>query len=134
MEEGFEWLELGLREAFTKDACKIIETLYNDRELFPDNETPRPLETCYRSRTLQINTLFRKVHITRRYYHHKPSKTGRCPLDDAISLEGKYSAALARLVCRAASMTPSFEQGSTDLPIYTGIKVPPRQFGNGVEN
>jgi len=128
-----EWVELGLRAAFTKDACKIIETLYNDRELFPDNEEPRPLEICYKFRKLQISTLFGNVTIRRRYYHHKPSKTGRCPLDEVLSLEGKYSPALARLVCRAASMTPSFEQGSTDLHLYTGIKVPSRQFGRLAE-
>jgi len=124
-----QWLELGLRAAIMGDARRLIEGLYNDRRLFADDEPARPLETRYGSRKIEVTTLFGKVSIKRRYYHHHPSKTGRSPLDEQLGLEGKYSPALARLICRAASMAPSFEQGAGDLLAFTGLEVDARQFG-----
>ena len=124
-----EWLELGLRAALMGDARKIIESFYNDRQLFKDDEPPRDLETRYGQRAIHVTTLFGRVCIKRLYYHHKPSRTGRSPLDEKLGLEGKYSPALARLVCRAASMAPSFEQGAGDMHAFTGLEVDARQFG-----
>lgn len=128
-----EWLELGLRAALMGDARKIIESFYNDRQLFKDDEPARALETRYESREIKLTTLFGKVCIKRRYYHHHPSKTGRSPLDEKLGLEGKYSPALARLICRAASMAPSFEQGASDLLAFTGLEVNARQLGRVAE-
>lgn len=122
-------IELGLRAAITSDARQIIENLYNDRELYPDDEPAKPPETRYKSRSIEVNTIFGTIQLTRNYYHHYPSKTGRAPLDEKLQLEGKYTPALARIICRAASMSPSFEQGSTDLSAFAGIEVNPRQFG-----
>ena len=127
--QNYELIELGLRAAITSDARQIIENLYNDRELYPDDEPAKPLETRYKSRSIQVNTIFGTIQLKRNYYHHYPSNTGRAPLDEKLQLEGKYTPALARIICRAASMSPSFEQGSTDLNCFAGIEVNPRQFG-----
>lgn len=115
------------------DARKIIERLYNDRQLFEDDEPARALETRYKSRGIEVATLFGKVCIKRSYYYHPPSKTGRSPLDEKLELEGKYSPALVRLMCRAASMSPSFEQGAGDLLAFTGLEVNARQLGRVAE-
>lgn len=124
-----EWLELGLRAALMGDARKIIESFYNDRQLFKDGEPPQDLEIRYERRAIHATTLFGKVCIKRRYYYHQASKTGRSPLDERLGLEGKYSPALVLLICRAASMAPSFEQGAGDLHAFTGLEVDARQFG-----
>jgi hypothetical protein len=111
------------------DARKIVENLYNDRGLFCDDEPPKPLESRFKSRSIHVNTIFGKVHLKRSYYYHHASKTGRCPLDETLGLEGNYTPALTRIICRVASMTPSFEQGSGDLSAIAGITVNSRQFG-----
>jgi hypothetical protein len=107
----------------------MIESLYNDRALFPDDTSVQQGEILHKSRELKLNTIFGKVKLTRTYFHHPPSKTGRFPLDEKLGLEGHYTPALARLVCRAASMSSSFSQGAEDLAIFAGIEVCPRQFG-----
>jgi hypothetical protein len=121
-----------LRAALLRDGCQITAVLYNDRSLFPDDEPVGPLETCYRGRSRRVETLFGKVRIIRRYYHHRPSGTGRCPLDQALGLEGGCSPAVARLMCRASSQSPSYEEGASDLAAYAGINLDPRDLGRMV--
>ena len=121
-----------MRAALLRDGCQIISALYNDRGLFPDDEPARPLETCYRDRPRRVETLFGEARLTRRYYHHRPSGTGRCPLDEALGLEGGCSPAVARLMCRAASQSPSYEEGAADLAAYAGLDLGPRDLGRMV--
>ncbi len=122
-------MERGLREAMFRDARGIIESLYNDRDIFPDAEPGLALEVCHPKRPVNVHTLFGTIRLKRRYFHHPPSKTGRAPLDETLGLEGGYSPALARIVCRAASTVPSFEQGAADLAELAAIQVNARQFG-----
>ena len=127
--ENPEWLERGLREAMFLDARGIIESLYNDRDILPDAEPALALETCHPERPVNVHTLFGTICLKRRYFHHPPSKTGRAPLDETLGLEGGYSPALARIVCRAASTIPSFQQGAAELAELAAIQVNARQFG-----
>jgi len=112
-----------------RDGRRIIATLYNDRVLLPDEEKPLPLETCHRNRRRRIQTLFGPIGLTRNYHHHRKSGTGRCPLDQALGLEGATTPAVARLICRAASLSPSYQQGAGDLAAYAGLSFDPRDLG-----
>ncbi len=90
------------------------------------------METCHRNRARNIETLFGGVRLTRHYYHHRPSQTGRCPLDDRLGLERGCSPAVARLMCRAASQSHSYEEGAADLAAYAGLALDPRDIGRMV--
>ena len=96
--------------------------------LFPDDNAPRPLETCCRGRSRRVQTLFGEITLTRRYYHHRPSGTGRCPLDEVLQLECACTPAVARLMCRAASQSPSYEEAAADLRAYAGVSLDPRDL------
>jgi hypothetical protein len=115
-----------------RDGRRIVSVLYNDRTLFPDTAKPLPFETCYQGRCRNVETLFGRIRLSRNDYHHSKSNTGRCPLDDALGLEGGCSPAVARLICRAASLGASFEQGSDDLAAYAGLSFDPRALGRMV--
>ena len=118
-----EWFEEGLRAALLRDGRQITATFYfyNDRSLFPDDEPARDLETCYPNRSRHVETLCGQIQLTRRCYHHRPSGTGRYPLDDILGLESGCSPAVARLMCRAASQSHSYEEGAADLAAYAAI-------------
>ena len=112
-----------------RDGKNIISALYNDRALLPDDTPPGPHETCYRQRTRKIHTLFGQVSLSRNYHHHRKTHTGRCPLDAALALEGSFTPAVARLLCRAASQSGSYQEGADDLAAYTGLRFDPRDLG-----
>lgn len=116
------------------DARLMIENVFNDRSLFPDDSPAQQGEVCHKPRNLNLNTIFGKIQLKRIYLYHPPSKTGRCPLDEILNLEGHYTPALAKLVCRAASMSSSFSQGAENLAVFAGINVCPRQFGRLAES
>jgi hypothetical protein len=130
--ESPERIEQGLRDALLRDGRRIVSVLYNDRTLFPDTAKPLPFETCYHGRCRNVETLFGRIRLSRNYYHHSKSGTGRCPLDDALGLECGCSPAVARLICRAASLGASFEHGADDLAAYAGLSFDPRDLGRMV--
>ena len=107
----------------------MIETLLNDRELVPDNETPRPLETLHRNRPRGVQTLFGPIKIKRCYFRHREAKNGRAPLDEALDLVRGHTPAVARLICRASSQCGSYTQAAEDLEAYTGLALEGRGFG-----
>jgi hypothetical protein len=90
------------------------------------------LEACCGVRTRRVQTLFGEVTLRRRYYHHRPSGTGRCPLDETLDLECGCTPAVARLVCRAASQSGSYEEAAADLRAYAGVEFDPRDIGRAV--
>jgi len=124
-----EWIEQGLRDAFLRDANRIVAALYNDRTVLPDEEQPRPFETIHRNRPRSVETLFGAIELRRNYHHHAKSGTGRCPLDDLLGLDGSYTPAVARLMCRAASRAGSYLEASRDLAAYAGLNLDPRDLG-----
>ena len=114
------------------DGKRIIASLYNDRTLLPDAQAPLPFETIHRNRTRRVHTLFGRIELERNYHHHSKSGTGRCPLDDLLGLEGIFSPAVARLVCRAASRSGSYREAAEDLADYAGLILDPRDLGRAV--
>jgi hypothetical protein len=87
------------------------------------------LETRHSNRPHRVRTLFGAVRLHRCYYHHRPSHTGRCPLDEALDLTGSYTPALARLICRAAARSGSYDEAAADLAAYAGLQLEARGFG-----
>ena len=122
-------MEQGLRDALLRDGNRLIAVIYNDRTLLPDDEEPLPFETVHRNRSRSVETLFGTIELRRHYHHHVKSGTGRCPLDDLLGLEGAYTPAVARLMCRAASQSGSYREASEDLAAYAGLHLDPRDLG-----
>ena len=109
-----------------------MAALYNDPSLFPQEEAPRALETRCGERARRVQTLFGEITLRRAYYHHRPSGTGRCPMDEKLDLECGCTPAVARLLCRAASQSPSYEEAAADLKAYAGLEFDPRDLGRMV--
>lgn len=107
----------------------MVEELLNDRSLIADEQPPRPRENLYRDRRRGVQTLFGAIELSRRYYHHSASRTGRCPLDEALDLVRGHTPTLARLICRASASGGSYDQAAEDLFAYTGLKLESRSFG-----
>ena len=112
-----------------RDGCRLIASLYNDRTLFPDDEAPRPCEARHRNRSRDVQTLFGEIDLRRSYYHHQPSGTGRCPLDETLDLTCGCTPSVARLMLRAASQSHSYEQAAADLDVYAGLTLDARDLG-----
>lgn len=118
-----------LRDALFRDARAIVENLFNDRHLVPDEEPARALETIYHDRPCQVQTFFGVIALRRRYYYHTKARTGRCPLDHALDLVRGHTPGVARLICRASAQSPSYRNAAEDLRAYAGLKLESRNFG-----
>ena len=99
-----QWLETGLRDAFARDACAIVEELLNDRQLIPDDTLPLPGETVHNNRPIPVHTLFGTITLKRRYFHHANSHSGRAPLDLILDITEHHTPALAKLICQASQI------------------------------
>ncbi len=115
------------------DGKAIIADLYNDRELLPDNADPKPLETVHRNRSRKVCSLFGDFKLLRNYFHHSKSGSGRFPLDDILGLEGACTPAIARLMCRAATQSGSYQEAADDLATYAGVSFDARDLGRMVQ-
>ncbi len=80
-------------------------------------------------RPATLATLFGDVPVARDYYLAKgvAGESGHCPADAAMGLEAFTTAALARLVTRAAAQQP-YGAASRDLAEYGAINVDERQI------
>ena len=115
-----------------RDGLRIIATLYNDRELLPDTESPAISETLHRNRVRNVCSLFGPLELRRNYLHHAKSGTGRFPLDEALGLEAGCTPAVAKLMCRAARRAGSYQEASNDLQVYAGLDFDARDLGRMV--
>lgn len=106
-----------------------MEKLYNDRDIFPDDTAPAPLETLHRNRKRTIHTLFGPVELRRNYLHHAKSRTGRFPLDELLALEGACTSAVARLMCLASSCAASYREAADQLRELAALDFDPRDLG-----
>ena len=86
---------------------------------------PGPKQRWVERRHLEITGLFGSLHIYRDYYCD--GQQGHCPADAALALEGSYTPALSRMMCRAAAKN-SYAEASADLFEYAGVKVCDRQI------
>lgn len=128
---SLEAVEMGLREAMAKDACKLIEELYNGVGVaLADNRCQRG-ERHHQQRPKQVATIFGEVTLRRDYYHRAGTAgqkgQGRAPLDEALGLVHGTSPGLVRLACRAAARM-GFEHASEDLAALANIHLQGRQI------
>lgn len=86
------------------------------------------MEKRYARRPLTVQTLFGAIELRRSYYHHQPSHTGRCPLDERLGLVDSFSPAVARMMCQAAARSGSYAQAAEDLHRYAGIQIETHAF------
>ncbi len=125
---NLEWIELGLREAFAKDARGLLSALLHDPLLKIAGDIPQSQEKRYGGRVKVVETLFGSLELQRNYYHQPGSdQGGRFPLDEVLGLIDGYSPGMARLMCRAGAQS-SCEMASADLKAYGGIEVEGRQI------
>lgn len=128
---NLEAIELGLREAMAKDACRLLENLYCDPDLCVPGNTALPGEKRHRQRPKEVETIFGKITLRRDYFYREKSggqkSHGRAPLDQALGLVNGYSPALVRLASRMAARI-GFEQGSQDLAEVANIRLEGRQI------
>ena len=133
MGEAPEWLELQLREALLRDGQGIVQSLLNDRSLLPDNVPLKPHEKRYRQRKIKVITLFGAIDLYRDYICHEKCHQGRAPLDEALGLTGRYSPAVAKLACRAASQCGSYQEAADGLAEFGSIQLDPRDISRLVQ-
>ena len=122
-------METGLRDAFARDARRIVEDLLNDRQLIPDDTPPLPGETVHNNRPIPVHTLFGTITLKRRYFHHANSHSGRAPLDLTLDLTEHHTPALAQLICQAsANAGDSYQEAANILTVFTGLQLEARSF------
>ncbi len=124
---NLEAVELGLREAITKDARRALEGLYRQADLPMANRVGRPGEKCHKDRAKEVETLFGPITLQRDYFYCEQTGEGRAPLDEALGLVHGYSPSLVRLSCRAAARM-GFENASQDLAAIANIHLDGRQI------
>jgi len=115
-----------LRDAFACDARRIVEDLFNDRQLVPDDIPPLPGEIIHKDRAIAVKTLFGPITLKRRYLHHPNSSTGRAPLDLILDLVEQHTPAVAKLICRASALSESYHESAATLNAFTGLNLEER--------
>lgn len=119
-------LELQLRELLLQSGARLLEpVLQAVIDQCDASFQPRPGQRFAGRKSLQIQGLFGLMKVTRDYYIE--AQQGHFPADAALALEGAYTPALARMLCRAAAKGP-YQEASADLLDYAGIKVPASQI------
>lgn len=126
------WLDQGLLVALHKDGCRLLEQLLSDPNLEIQDNVCRPGEKCHPDRIKEIDTVLGTVQLKRAYFYKPEAKedepSGRFPLDEALGLINGYSAAVAKMMCRAGAMASGYEAASADLKAYAGLHVDGRQI------
>lgn len=124
---NLEAVELGLREAITKDARRALEALLQDPGLAMPDQAGQPGEKRHAQRSRKVETLFGPITLRRDYFYCESSGKGRAPLDEALGLVNGYSPTLVRLASRAAARM-GFEHASQDLAAMANIHLDGRQI------
>ncbi len=124
---NMEAVEMGLREAITKDARRILEQLYQDPDLTMPNHAGQLGEKCHPGRAKEVETLFGPITLRRKYFYNESTDAGRAPLDDALGLVNGYSPSVVRLSNRAAART-GFAAASSDLAAMANVQLDGRQI------
>jgi hypothetical protein len=123
-------LEIKLRELLLQSGAQLLQPVLQAlADQFDASFQPRPTQRFAGRKPFQVQGLFGLMPILRDYYVdvQAEAQPGHCPADAALALEGSYTPALARMLCRAAAHSP-YREASGDLWEYAGIKVPPSQI------
>jgi hypothetical protein len=119
-------LEIQLREVLLQSGAQLLQPVLQALvDQIDASFQPRPTQRFAGRKPLQAQGLFGWMSLTRDYYVEDGQ--GHCPADAALALEGSYTPALARMLCRAAAKSP-YKEASEDLSEYAGIKMPPSQI------
>lgn len=118
--------ERTFRELICESAGRLLQPVVQAlADQFDASFQPRPGQRLVQRRPLEITGLFGAMTIHRNYYWD--GQQGHCPADAALALEGSYTPALSRMMCRAA-VKNSYAEASADLFEYAGVKVCDRQI------
>lgn len=118
--------ELAVRDAVLGAARGLFGLMLQNRvDQIDATFRRKPTQRLVGRRSIAVSTLFGEVRVARAYYRGPDG--GHCPADAALGLEGSATAALARLVSRAAAQQP-FGAASRDLAEYGAIHVDERQI------
>jgi len=127
-------LELLVRTAIFKSASALVGVLLQQAADRSDaTYQPKPGEVRKGRATLQVQCLFGHFRVQRDYHHHSGKAQGHYPADAALGLEGGYTPALARLICREGAASPGYEQAERTLADTGGIVVSARQIQRVVQ-
>ena len=119
-------LERTFRDLIFQSANQLLQPVIQALvDQFDASFQPGPRQRFIERRHLEITGLFGSMHLYRDYY--SDGEQGHCPADAALALEGAYTPALSRLMCRAAAKN-SYAEASEDLLEYAGVKVWDRQI------
>lgn len=118
--------ERTFRELIFQSAGKLLQPVVQAlADQFDASFQPGPKQRFVERRHLEITGLFGSMHIYRDYY--MDGQQSHCPADAALALEGSYTPALSRMMCRAAAKN-SYAEASADLFEYAGVTVCDRQI------
>lgn len=123
-------LEVLFRDALMAAGRALFAPLLQQRiDRIDEQHQAPPGHRCIGRRPVTLATLFGEVRVLRDYYIAEPAaaQRGHCPADAAMGLEGFTTAALARLVTRAAAQQP-YGSASRDLAEYGAVHVDERQI------
>ena len=126
-------MEQGLLAALKEDGVGLLEQLIHESSPSAPGPALEPGEQNYGSRSITVLTVLGAILLRRPYYYNEALSRGRHPLDQALGLIGGYSPCVARMMCRAGALSPSFEAASQDLQAYGGLHVQGRQFQRVIE-
>ncbi|MFM7805925.1 MAG: ISKra4 family transposase [Verrucomicrobiota bacterium] len=129
-DDALQW-ETTLRETVLRVGQSLFGPMLQKRiDLIDAKFQPRPGQRLIGRRDLGLSTLFGEVKVRRDYYLGPDG--GHFPADAALGFEGSTTAALSRLVCRAAAQQ-AFGAASRDLAEYGAIRVDERQVQRVVQ-
>jgi len=123
--------ESKFRQLIFQSAGKLLQPVIQALvDQFDASFEPGPKQRRVHRRHLEVLGLFGSMHLFRDYYWD--GRQGHCPADAALGLEGSYTPALSRMMCRAAAKN-SYAEASADLFEYAGISVSDRQIQRQVQ-
>ena len=124
----FAALERDLLAALKHDGARWLEELLNDPALSYKGNPPQPDEENFGQRPKAVLLMLGWITLRRAYLYSADRQTGRFPLDDALGLIDSYSPGVARWMCRAGALSPSYQGASSDLLTYAGLEIDARQI------
>ena len=127
-------MEVLLRAAIFKPAAGIVGLLLQHAaDRLDAAYQPRPGEHRKGRAWMEFQCLFGTFRLQRDYYHHPGKHEGHFPADAGLGLEGRYTPALARLICLEGADESGFDKAERHLAETGGILVSARQIQRVVQ-